>query len=459
MTVTATRIDLAATRNGVEPVLTIDNFAPPGSMRSLPLDQIKANGNTQMRAGLDHATVEEYRDALSDNPGVWPFPPVVVFFDGATYWLADGFHRVAAATGVRAGVPADIRSGSQRDAILFAAGANASHGLRRTGADKRRAMETLLRDEEWGQWSNTEIARRCQVSEGTVRTLRGILERTSQITKSATRKSADGRTINVGNIGAKPKRYLDVPAIVTTLTPVLADTPADTVYAGAAGRNSNVYAACVRALHPAEARQADIYKALYQIAAARGVGAMPTLQVNGSRPLPNWVSAQEPDAEPADDDIDDHGNVVASSATGSRQQGSPLAKCSVCSRPLYDPVQAAQGIGACCAAKKAAGALGGDGAAEQPATTPPPPPTAPTWVDANPNWVNRDGLLPDGRIATVDFRIFTLKLMRNTFELALKDLGAWAEQTGHFIATLEAERGLKHVIELNERELQSLGGA
>ena len=42
-------------------------------------------------------------------------------------------------------------------------GANGSHGLPRTNADKRRAVEILLRDPEWSQWSDREIARRACV--------------------------------------------------------------------------------------------------------------------------------------------------------------------------------------------------------------------------------------------------------------------------------------------------------
>ncbi len=37
-------------------------------------------------------------------------------------------------------------------------GANADHGLRRTYADKRRAVEMLLQDEEWRTWSDRAIA-------------------------------------------------------------------------------------------------------------------------------------------------------------------------------------------------------------------------------------------------------------------------------------------------------------
>lgn len=50
-----------------------------------------------------------------------------------------------------------------RDAILYACGANSTHGLKRTNADKRRAVMALLKDEEWGKWSDREIARRCGV--------------------------------------------------------------------------------------------------------------------------------------------------------------------------------------------------------------------------------------------------------------------------------------------------------
>jgi len=38
----------------------------------------------------------------------------------------------------------------------------------RTNADKRRAVNMLLADEEWTLWSNAEIARRCCVGSSTV---------------------------------------------------------------------------------------------------------------------------------------------------------------------------------------------------------------------------------------------------------------------------------------------------
>lgn len=135
----------------------------------IPLDKIRADGGTQMRAQLDDPTVFEYTQAMIDAGSWGPFPPPVVFYDGSTYWLGDGFHRVAAfreafngASGLS--VPCEVRAGDRRDAILYAAGANASHGLRRSNADKKRAVETMLRDEEWMGWSDNEIARRCNVS-------------------------------------------------------------------------------------------------------------------------------------------------------------------------------------------------------------------------------------------------------------------------------------------------------
>lgn len=171
--------------------------------------KLRTDGGTQMRAQLDDSTVFEYTQAMIAANGWGTFPNVVAYYDGSTYWLGDGFHRVQAYRdafpGSSEGVPVEVRSGTRRDAILHAAGANASHGLRRTNADKQRAVETLLRDNEWSQWSNAEIARRCAVDEKTVRNMRSKLEATSELPKSDVRKGADGRTINTASIGkAKP---------------------------------------------------------------------------------------------------------------------------------------------------------------------------------------------------------------------------------------------------------------
>ena len=183
---------------------------PVGSAQ-VAIGSIRIDGGTQMRAQLDDPTVFEYTQAMVSADGWGTFPPVVAYYDGTDYWLGDGFHRVAAYrdafTDVTRKIPVDVRAGTRRDAILHAAGANANHGLRRTNADKHRAVETLLRDQEWAAWSNTEIARRCSVSESSVRNIRAELERASQIAKVTERHGADGKIYNTANIGSnQPQR-------------------------------------------------------------------------------------------------------------------------------------------------------------------------------------------------------------------------------------------------------------
>jgi cell division protein FtsB len=121
------------------------------------------------------------------------------------YWLADGFHRVAAWSSIgRVEVPAEIRQGDRRRAILHSVAANSAHGLRRTNADKRRAVTTLLEDEEWGQWSNREIARRCAVSDPFVAKMREELSANGlQIaTERQVERGGSTYTQNTANIGA-----------------------------------------------------------------------------------------------------------------------------------------------------------------------------------------------------------------------------------------------------------------
>lgn len=165
----------------------------------IPLAHIHTDGGTQARAGLNEDAVADYADAFRRDVVL---PPVVVFFDGETYWLADGFHRLAAA--VKAELDelwAEVRQGTQRDAFLYACEANQSHGVRPTRVDKRHAVEKMLRDAEWVKWSDREIARRCGTSKPFVSKVRADLTATDNVISQPERIGRDGRIINTANIG------------------------------------------------------------------------------------------------------------------------------------------------------------------------------------------------------------------------------------------------------------------
>lgn len=174
----------------------------------LPLTEIRTDGGTQARAHVDQETIWEYQDAMIDGA---TFPPVLVFYDGESYWLADGFHRVTAARNIHrqnpgaypATIAAEVCSGTRREAVLYAVGANAAHGLKRTREDVQRAIMLLLRDQEWSQWSDREIARLCRCDHKTVGAQRKRLEATGELPSTGSdRKTANGRIINIAPIAA-----------------------------------------------------------------------------------------------------------------------------------------------------------------------------------------------------------------------------------------------------------------
>lgn len=143
----------------------------------LKFDRIRIDGGTQTRAKLNEQFVAQYRDDIKNGD---QFPPVTVFYDGADYWLADGFHRYRAYVENQIfEFEADVRQGSRRDAILYSVRANAEHGLPRTNEDKRRAVTALLGDDEWGLWSDSQIAKACAVSQRFVSGVRGSLRTVS----------------------------------------------------------------------------------------------------------------------------------------------------------------------------------------------------------------------------------------------------------------------------------------
>lgn len=139
-------------------------------MKKINLNAIRIDGGTQSRVEINNEAVTDYAEAV--KVGI-EFPPIVVFFDGADNWLADGFHRYHSHKQAgKASILADVREGTVRDAILFSLSANGTHGLRRTNADKRKAVTTLLADSEWAAWSDRKIAELAGVGHPFVASLR-----------------------------------------------------------------------------------------------------------------------------------------------------------------------------------------------------------------------------------------------------------------------------------------------
>ena len=132
---------------------------------ALVLDQ-----KLQSRTEINEQTIEDYADAIKMGD---EFPPVLAYFDGVHYYLTDGYHRYHAhKKAEKVSILCAVVNGTFRDAVLHATGVNAKHGMRRTHADKRKAVMTLLDDFEWSDWSNAEIARQCGVSPTFVANLR-----------------------------------------------------------------------------------------------------------------------------------------------------------------------------------------------------------------------------------------------------------------------------------------------
>lgn len=109
----------------------------------LRLDDLFTDESLQTREKVDTEKVAEYADALKEGAR---FPPIVVFYDGERYWVADGFHRLEAVKNLgRSDIEAEVRSGDHAEALDYALSANARHGLPRTTADKQRAIRMAIK--------------------------------------------------------------------------------------------------------------------------------------------------------------------------------------------------------------------------------------------------------------------------------------------------------------------------
>lgn len=203
--------------------------------KKIKLEKLRIDGGTQARVSLNLDTVKDYAEAMT--AGV-EFPPITVFFDGLDSWVADGFHRLKAAREIGAvDIDCDLQQGTLRQAQLFAFAANQSHGLRRSNADKRRAVEGMLAIAS--DWSDRRIAAHVGVTHPFVAGIRNP-EQAEKQAESRRRTASKVETDSTATIQEEAReavgsslpasepaaiREQREPGVVTVSTDAVEDTP------------------------------------------------------------------------------------------------------------------------------------------------------------------------------------------------------------------------------------------
>jgi hypothetical protein len=200
--------------------------ASPGAVHeahtliTLNSEVLRCDADVQPRLALSEAHIREYAALLQEGHQLGT---IVVFQDGIDYYLADGFHRVAAAKSIGLEeLPAEIRVGTKRDALLYACGAN-KHGKPLSNPDKQRVVLHLLEDAAWRQWSDREIARHCGVGHTLVSRLRRSLSPGDSDSAPRTYRTKQGTVTTMETRAIGKHTALDRPEDATNTAEMAAD--------------------------------------------------------------------------------------------------------------------------------------------------------------------------------------------------------------------------------------------
>jgi hypothetical protein len=172
----------------------------------VPLENLTTTDGLQARSALDADTLNDYAQLFADGVKL---PPIECIATDGGLLVTDGFHRVNAARQAgKTHVLAVVVSGSWSDAVFAAAGANRTHGLRRSIADKRKAVAMLLADARWGLLSDREIARHVGVTHPFVASMRKRTDPATEIETPAP-DSDPHPTDDADRLDAQVERRMD----------------------------------------------------------------------------------------------------------------------------------------------------------------------------------------------------------------------------------------------------------
>jgi ParB-like chromosome segregation protein Spo0J len=165
----------------------------------MKLEDLRMEPDAQARTAIRSASVEEYAEAMQDGAS---FPPIEVMMVDGQAIIIDGWHRVMAASqlGLKSIDCVVVEGSTIADAQWSAAAVNQSHGLRRTNADKARAVTLALAACPGATYQ--QIAQHCGVSQAMVSAYFAAMQEVDQANEVAveaprqsTRKAPKQRTL------------------------------------------------------------------------------------------------------------------------------------------------------------------------------------------------------------------------------------------------------------------------
>lgn len=172
----------------------------------------------QSRIEINHAIVAEYQTLMEE--GVHFDPADGLEDETGQVFIWDGSHRGEAARRANLLLTVRLEPGNREQAEWLALGANQKHGLRRSRADKRLAIQQALRHPNGANLSDREIARHCGVDHKTVGQIRSELESSGEIPRITERVvTRDGTTYRQDT--GKLNNFVSVEQLVEALQAAL----------------------------------------------------------------------------------------------------------------------------------------------------------------------------------------------------------------------------------------------
>lgn len=172
-------------------------------IRNLRIVDVRADDRVKVRVRKSNERIDQLVALYEQGTQL---PSLVVVQEGDIYWLADGFHRLAARKRLNYPfVSCDVYPGTLDTAAHLAATANRDgeeKSMQMEPADKKKAAQLLLR--HYPSWSNPRIAEKVGLTDKTVESLREEVKgsgdarvspsETPNVTPPEMREGKDGKT-------------------------------------------------------------------------------------------------------------------------------------------------------------------------------------------------------------------------------------------------------------------------